>query len=331
MICLDHGQPDAVEVQGVRVFKSHAPDAGIPGLRFVHPRLTAVWAAARRAGADLYYQRSAGVITGWVSLFCNRRGIPFVFAVASDADLEGRLPLLERRREKAIFRAGLRHASAVVVQSDRQMALCRSLLGREGALVRSCYGPPAGARRDGRGYVLWVSTLRAWKRPDVLLDIAQRLPHIRFRVIGGGDGSKYASGIQARAARMDNVELMGYVPHADIEPHFDGARLVVNTSDVEGFPNTFLQAWARGIPTVSFVRPAEILEQLPIRLAVDDSEEMVRTIEVLMGSDSFWDHAGAQLQAYFRSHHSVGAAVASYTQLFTFLGVPPGLQRCAPP
>src|SRR5438105_4110513 len=47
MICLDYGQPERAEVDGITVHKVYKPDAGIPVLRFIHPRLTAVWRAMR--------------------------------------------------------------------------------------------------------------------------------------------------------------------------------------------------------------------------------------------------------------------------------------------
>ena len=44
----------------------------------------------------------------------------------------------------------------------------------------------------------------------------------------------------------------GAVPYRDAGALYSRARVLVNTSDVEGFPNTYLQAWASGTPVVAF-------------------------------------------------------------------------------
>lgn len=319
VICLDHGQPDRADIGGVTVLKTHKPDAGVPVLRFFHPRFTTVWKAVQAIDADIYYQRSAGVITGWVSLYCKQSGKPFIYAVANDADLDPALPLLESRRDRLIFRLGLRNASAIVVQNERQRQLCDVRLQRKSAVIRSCYAPPVGATCNEHGYVLWVSTLRDWKRPGIFLDIAEQLPHLRFRMIGGADKSVNLGAVRERAAALGNVEFLGYVPHARIEQHFDGARLFVNTSEVEGFPNTFLQAWSRGIPTVSFVSPVEGHEGGPMHLTVRNIMEMKEKVAALMENDALWSAQGSECRAFFYKNHSVETAVASYEKLFSGL------------
>src|SRR5262249_58821634 len=62
MVCNDFGQPDGVRVHGVTVYKTHRLDAGIPVVRFLHPKLSTTWAALRRADADIYYTRSSSML-----------------------------------------------------------------------------------------------------------------------------------------------------------------------------------------------------------------------------------------------------------------------------
>src|SRR3954469_7235686 len=83
MICLDFGQPQGAVVDGIPVYKTFPPDAGIPVLRFLHPRLTSIWNALGEADADVYYQRSAGMLTAVMAQFCRRHGKRSIYAGAS--------------------------------------------------------------------------------------------------------------------------------------------------------------------------------------------------------------------------------------------------------
>src|SRR5215210_4280174 len=61
MITMDYGQPDRSVVDGVTVHKTFAPHAGMPVLRFLHPRITSTWRKLREVDADIYYCRSASI------------------------------------------------------------------------------------------------------------------------------------------------------------------------------------------------------------------------------------------------------------------------------
>ena len=255
MICLDYGQPERAVIDGITVHRAYRPEAGVPLLRYVHPRLTGMWRAMQQADADIYYCRAAGGLLYYVAEFCRRRGKRSIYAGASDIDFAVDLSSKIRyARDRWLYRRGLERVDAIVAQSEAQRAECRMNLGREALVIPSCYVPPRErSRSKARGdRVLWVGMIRKHKRPELILELARRLPHRRFVVVGGPgrNSAELFNRMRQEAARLPNVELKGFLPLPEVEPHFDAAGVFVNTSSIEGMPNTFLQAWARGVPTV---------------------------------------------------------------------------------
>jgi glycosyltransferase involved in cell wall biosynthesis len=326
MICMDYGQPDRVNVDGVTVFKCHAPVGGVPVLRFFHPRLTGLWHAMRRVDADIYYQRSAAAMTGVIAAFARRHRRRFVYAAAHDLDIarDQTWKIFQRSsgwRDRQLFQLGLKLADDVLVQHSGQMRECQRWYGRVPTLIRSCYAAQPGHRADAEGVVLWVSTVRAWKRPELFLELARRLPHLRFRMVGGPSaevgGEALFARISADARQISNLEFVGFVPFADIDAHFNAARVFVNTSDHEGFPNTFLQSWSRGIPTVSFCDTGSELNGERVVNVARDLEEMRELVERLMHDDSTWLRTGRRVRECYERYHTPDVAIAMYEEVFT--------------
>ena len=160
-------------------------------------------------------------------------------------------------RDRWLYRRGVALADRIVAQNEVQRSSCRATYGRDAVVIPSCYQRPE--RRDGnlprKDTVIWVGVIRPGKRPQLLLELARRLPQRRFVMVGGPRGGDAAlfERTRAEAATLPNVEFTGFLPLAEVESRFDAARLLVNTSDYEGLPNTFLQAWARGVPTLGTV------------------------------------------------------------------------------
>lgn len=316
MISMDVGQREGDTARGVRLLTMHAPDAGLPGVRFVHPRLTSLWSAMKRADADIYYQRASGALTGFVSAFARRHGCRMVFAGAADLDFHPELPMLRFSRDKWLYRWGARHAHQIVVQTERQRTLCRETFGREAVRIDSCYGHQGRPGQHG-GVVLWVGAVKPIKRPEIFLDLVRRLPQWRFKLIGGpGAGQAHFDALRQHAAALPNLEMTGFVPHADVEQHFDGAALLVSTAEKEGFPNTFLQAWARGIPTVSFFDTGSRVAGEPVGTVVPDLDAMAQAVERLLTDEPLWRREGARAAEYVQRQHGVGTVVDAYESVF---------------
>lgn len=316
MITHDYGQEDRAVVKGVTVHKTFRTEAGLPVVRFVYPRLTTLWRVLREVNADVYYQRTAAPLTGFMAAFCRRHGRKSIYSGASDVDFIPGREDIAFARDRWIFQWGLRNVDRIFVQNENQVESLRRHYGIEGFHMPNCFEAPAGenARRDG--YVLWVATVRPSKRPEMLLELARRLPDRKFVVVGGSDvsprGQEFARQVAASAAALPNVEFRGFLPFAEADRLFAGARVLVNTSVYEGFPNTFLQAWARGVPTVAFVDTRSRQDGEPAYDIVRDIDEAAARLESLMRDDTRWARASARVSTHFRNHHALETVVGRY-------------------
>lgn len=320
VISQDYGQPEEVWLDGIRVLSSFRAQAGLPILRFFHPRLTGVWRALHRADADVYYIRAAGMTLAVVTAFCRRHGKKSVYAGASDGDFDPGSELIRYQRDRWLFRRGLAQTDAIVVQNENQSRLCLKNHGRASLQIASLYEPPEQPRSQGGDRILWVAMMRRGKRPEVFLELARRLPHRRFVMIGGPAGERpedqaYYREMADLADELPNVEFLGFLPVAAVEPYFDQARVLVNTSLVEGVPNTFLQAWARGVPTIAFTDTGSRLGDAAVNEVVADAGQGAAAIERMFDDPVHYVRAASRCLAYFNARHGSAGILEQYQRL----------------
>ena len=218
-----------------------------------------------------------------------RTGRQFIFRVASDSDCEKEHGRIQFWRDRKLYNYGLRHADLVAAQTEFQAQMLRENHEIESAVVNMMVEPPrtGSARSRKTSTCLWVSNLRALKRPELALELARQLPQVKFTLAGGPmpGGETYYEDVRAAAARLPNVTMPGAVRYADSGALFDRAKIFLNTSSIEGFPNTFLQAWIRGVPVVSFFDPDSLVQRLQLGHIANSIDEMREAIRGLLEDD----------------------------------------------
>jgi glycosyltransferase involved in cell wall biosynthesis len=317
MIVHDEGQGARRVVDGITAIAAHSRHGGIRGLRFFHPRATRLLSALMAADADIYYQSPAGAYTGITGWFCRTSGRRFIFRIASDSDVEKEHGRIQFWRDRKLYNYGLRCAALIAAQTEYQSQLLRENHGLESAVVNMMVEPP---RRDARVAkdidVLWLSNLRALKRPELALELARQLPQVKFTLAGGPmpGGETYYQDVLAAAARLPNVTMLGPVRYADTGPLFDRARVFLNTSSIEGFPNTFLQAWIRGVPVVSFFDPDSLVQRLSLGAIANSVDDMRESIRDLLADDTDRELVGQRARDFATREFTSGVA-ARYLEL----------------
>ena len=320
MIVFDDGQGASRVVDGIKTIAAHRRHAGLPGLRFFHPRASKLFSALMTADADVYYQSPAGAFTGITAWFCRLTGKRFIFRIASDSDCEKEHGRLRFWRDRRLYEYGLRHADLVAAQTRVQADMLRQNKRLEAPVINMLVEPPrrSPVKVEKDIDVLWLSNLRALKRPELVLEIARQLPQVKFTLAGGPlpglRGGTYYEDVRAAASRLPNVSMPGAVRYSDSGAWFDRARLFLNTSTIEGFPNTFLQAWLRGVPVVSFFDPDGLIRRLQLGAVARSTDDMRESIRGLLESDVYRENIGQRAHE-FASREFTSAAASRYIEL----------------
>ena len=155
------------------------------------------------------------------------------------------------------------------------------------------------------------------ERLDRLLAIAAQLPDVAFEIAGSIDtafpaGNALIDQAHARA----NVRVLGQVARDHMPAVYAGATCLLCTSDYEGFPNTFLEAWAQGVPVVSTVDPDGLIASERLGCTNTTDAGLAGHIEHLAAAPEEHGAIGRRAREYVERHHSPASALAAFEQTF---------------
>ena len=89
----------------------------------------------------------------------------------------------------------------------------------------------------------WMARMTSVKNPNLLLQVASRLPDVQFVMAGGGD---LLETIKSNAP--ENVKVIGW---ADAATFWSAVDIAISTSDNEGMPVALIEAQLSGVPVIA--------------------------------------------------------------------------------
>lgn len=314
VITYDHGQSDDLDVDGVRVFKCHRPDAGIRVLRTLHPRTTGQWQAMRRADAHIWLQMGAGIETGQVALICKSIKRPFVYCIASDGDTG---EFFNSGLEGKTYRWGLQRATRIIAQTQKQQLALKASSGLDSTIIPMAVVPPYGNHESNQHpHVLWVGRIMPTKRLEWLIEAAKLTPEVIFDVVGTPNGnSEYANQLMDEARLQSNLVVHGRAPASTLAKLYGGASLLACTSELEGFPTTFLEAWSHGLPVVTTFDPDGVVATHGLGEVAENLNEFVEKLTGLLTHPNKREVRSRAATNYYKSNHSVDQVSRRFIQM----------------
>lgn len=254
---------------------------------------------------------------------CHRLGIRTILCIASDEDISSDyLPsnhdLSNYGLPKWLGHYALTTADCIVVQTESQREAIANQFGRPSVLIRnpvrvSADDPQRWLPREQREFVLWIGRSDTFhKHPLLFLELAKQCPDLPFLMIVNKTNAEVFETLRAR--RPSNLLIIEHVPQHEIWDYLRRARVFVNTSSFEGFPNTFLQSAVMGVPIVSLeVNPDGILTWKNCGVCAGGSLDILTaSVQKLWNNHALADELASVSHSYVLEKHEAEARLVEF-------------------
>ncbi len=309
-IVADFGQPQTETLENVQLIKS---------LTFRENPLTGalkVWQTMKQTDADIYILETASLGVPLTALFCRIYKKHFVYRTASSRECDGRY-LNENYWGGKLFWWGLRRAAQIFSQNNSDRIGLQKTTGLD-SLVMPNAQPLSPAQDQSKQTILWVGRSETVKGPYRFLELAQAFPQEQFvMVCPPATGEQAYEPLKAKAASIANLQFHGRVHWRQAGQLFQQAKVFVNTSDSEGFPNAFIQACAAAAPILSYlVDPDGFLTQHNCGLACGgDMEKLKQGLRFILEQNRYIE-LGQNARRYAEQTHDIKKIIEQYKAAF---------------
>jgi glycosyltransferase involved in cell wall biosynthesis len=273
-----------------------------------------LYRALARERPDIILQFVGSAHLGIAALYARSHGCKMIWRVTNDPSVEPDKTSWSKphlKLERLFMSFGIRNATLILAQTEYQRARLEETFPNAAVQVLPNFHPAAPDRgRNGAvvKQVAWIANLKPLKNPAAFVRLARRFAHradVRFVMVGGTTDSEWTKRQLKEIAATPNLDYRGAVSQAAVNSLLEQTDLLVNTSDYEGFSNTFIQAWMRRVPVVSLrVDPDRLLSRGGLGAVTGDEDALYRRVAALLDDPDLCAAIGARARRYALEHHA---------------------------
>ena len=256
VIVADYGQKDIEIYKDIKLYKSN-------NFKKNHiNQFLNFFKVFNKIKAEVYIQRTLTPVSGLIALYCKIINKYFIYMVAHDSEVDGNYRKKHGFFKNWIAKLTFNFADMIIVQNNTQKNYL-TYRGRPSNILKSSSTFTNNSKYNQK-YILWVGRSEKWKNPEMFIKLAEMNPKNKFIMICSTaiKQEKYHLKIKNQASKIMNLQFIDFVPYAKIDTYFRDAKHFINTSEQEGFPNTFIQAAKNKTPIISLnVNPDDMLNK----------------------------------------------------------------------
>lgn len=269
-----------------------------------------------QASPDVIYTRLGSSWVGIAAKYAKKHNIKHIHALASDKDTQRKLlgkpyyPLFSQI-ETFWLNYGLKNASVIISQNELQSHNLEKRWRKNSVIINQMTPLVAEEtikKRTNKVQILWVANFKDAKRPELFIELAESLAPYKDKVemyMCGRIPDNYRH-LLKEVESIPWLKCLGPLSQEDVFKLMAESHILVNTSEYEGFSNTFVQAWMRKMVVVSMnSNPSNIITDNGIGFITPNMSSLKQTVEQLLNDTSVIDAIGEKAYKYAVSNHGL--------------------------
>jgi glycosyltransferase involved in cell wall biosynthesis len=199
------------------------------------------------------------------------------------------------------------------VQTRRQGEYLRKHYGREASAVVPNFHPPPAEEivKQKPVRIVWIGNFLEWKHPEQFVRLARDLEKRKcaaacYMIGRPSRKKKWQNVLERQIDDIGILEYLGPLSIAGVNSFLAASHIFVNTSEEEGFANTFIQAWARKVPVVSLhCNFDNVFGENNVGFHSGSYEDLLRHVIKLLENRQLREEMGDAAQQYALTVHSM--------------------------
>jgi len=203
------------------------------------------------------------------------------------------------------YRIGIWQTFFTISQNIKQMKGFICKFKKRNVLIKNYLSLKIESSTIIKKYILWVGNNHFKKHPEIFLRLVNDFPEFNFLMIMSTTAQNPTDhAIKKITEKLPNLDYKGFVPFSSIAKYFAEAALFIGTSDMEGFPNTYIQAWQTKTPVISLhIDPDAVIQKFKLGRLSGSYDQLCHDLQVLMKDAQLRFDLGENCKKYVDAHH----------------------------
>jgi len=309
----DFQQSKVEEYNNVKLIKTFNPGTQFIAIELVNVFL--YFLKLIRYNPDVLITSGAGSLAGVLALYKVLFRKKLIYRVSSSIDIDK--TWVRNNKLGFLFEFTFKKANKIVCQAAYQKKLLSENYGIEGVVIPN-FHTINKKEITKEEQILFVGRCERLKKPDLFIELAKLNTKQKFVMICPPTSDlSFFTEIKKQANEVANLNFISKVPFSKIQTYFDKAKLFVNLSNFEGFPNTFIQAGVGNTPILSLsVNPDNFINNYNCGFVCDNNfETLNKKLKLILENEMLWQEKSKNVFAYVNQNHNLDINLMKYSDL----------------